>query len=175
MGPGGRLHIGSRSLSLLRKIPKPKTPRPRPLSPYRADWASSLRALRKNTKTKIGKGKSASRWSIRRKRKSRSVGGTAAILVGPAAIQVKNSFRQTATKTRRGHLTDQHRRMPDTAERPRPVGRLIPAAWRQLTRTRDLFVARMPVRLESSTTQKKRWSIFIEVCVSFGCVSFGQA
>jgi hypothetical protein len=79
------------------------------------------------------------------------VGGTAAIVVGPAAIQVKNSFRQTATKTHGGHLTDQVRRMPAAAERPKPAGRLIPAARRQLTRTRDLFVARMPDRLESST------------------------
>ena len=54
--------------------------------------------------------------------------------------------------------------MPAAAERPKPAGRLIPAAWRQLTRTRDHFVARMPDRLESSRVL--RWRLMSE-CVSF--------
>jgi hypothetical protein len=69
---------------------------------------------RKNTKPNSGKGKSDIAPANTAQRKSRSVDGTAAIVVGPAAIQVKNSFWQTATKTHGGHLTDQDRRMPDS-------------------------------------------------------------
>ena len=79
-----------------------------------------------------------------------AISATSASSIGPASDSGQELVPADGHKDPGGHLTDQDRRMPAAAERPKPAGRLIPAARRQLTRTRDLSVARMPDRLQSS-------------------------